>query len=60
MELYIINSKNVSIDVAIVSESNKGDNKEYYVEIHKLEYNEKLEQDYIHLLNLMNLDYKGE
>lgn len=22
--------------------------------------NEKLEQDYIHLLNLMNLDYKGE
>ena len=22
--------------------------------------NKKLEQDYIHLLNLMNLDYKGE
>lgn len=33
------------IDVAIVSETNEGDKKIYYIEIHKLEYNEKLKQE---------------
>lgn len=46
------------IDVAIVSESNKGDKKEYYVEIHKLEYNEKLEQD-IYTITNTYLDESG-
>lgn len=46
------------IDIAIVSESNKGDKKEYYVEIHKLEYNEKLEQD-IYTITNTYLDESG-
>lgn len=46
------------IDVAIVSESNKGNKKEYYVEIHKLEYNEKLEQD-IYTITNTYLDESG-
>lgn len=46
------------IDVAIVSESNKGDKKEYYIEIHKLEYNKKLEQD-IYTITNTYLDESG-
>ena len=46
------------IDVAIVSESNKGDKKEYYVEIHKLEYNKKLEQD-TYIITNTYLDESG-
>lgn len=33
------------IDLAIVSETNKGDKKEYYIEIHELKYNTELEHD---------------
>lgn len=46
------------IDVAIVSENNKGDKKEYYVETHKLEYNEKLKQD-IYIITNAYLDESG-
>lgn len=46
------------IDVAIVSENNKGDKKEYYIEIHKLKYNEKLKQD-IYMITNTYLDESG-
>lgn len=46
------------IDVAFVSESNKGDKKEYYVETHELKYNEKLKQD-IYIMTNTYLDEKG-
>lgn len=39
------------IDVAIVSETNKGDKKEYYIEIHKLTYNKKIEQEEYEITN---------
>lgn len=39
------------IDVAIVSENIVGDKKEYYIEVHKLEYNEKLEQEFYIITN---------
>lgn len=46
------------IDVAFVSESNKGDKKEYYVETHELKYNEKLKQD-IYIMTNTYLDEHG-
>lgn len=46
------------IDVAFVSESNKGDKKEYYVETHELKYNEKLKQD-IYIMTNTYLDENG-
>ena len=46
------------IDVAFVSESNKGDKKEYYVETHELKYNETLKQD-IYIMTNTYLDEKG-
>lgn len=39
------------IDVAIVSEDIKNDKKEYYIEIHKLEYKEKLKQEVYTITN---------
>lgn len=39
------------IDVAIVSEANEGDKKIYYIEIHKLEYKEKLKQEIYTITN---------
>lgn len=47
------------IDVAIVSEDNKGDKKEYYIETHVLEYNEQLQQDTYVITNTY-LNEKGE
>lgn len=46
------------IDVAFVSENNKGDKKEYYVETHELKYNETLKQD-IYIMTNTYLDEKG-
>lgn len=46
------------IDVAIVSESNKGDEKEYYVETHKLEYKEGIKQEVYTITNTY-LDKNG-
>ena len=46
------------IDVAFVSESNKGDKKEYYIETHELKYNEKLKQD-IYIMTNTYLDENG-
>lgn len=46
------------IDVAFVSENNKGDKKEYYVETHELKYNEKLKQD-IYIMTNTYLDENG-
>ncbi len=46
------------IDVAFVSESNKGDKKEYYVETHELKYNEKLKQE-IYIMTNTYLDENG-
>lgn len=46
------------IDVAFVSESNKGGKKEYYVETHELKYNEKLKQD-IYIMTNTYLDENG-
>lgn len=46
------------IDVAFVSESNKGDKKEYYIETHKLKYDEALKQD-IYIMTNIYLDSNG-
>lgn len=46
------------IDVAIVSENNIKDKKEYYVEIHKLEYNKKLEKE-VYTISNTYLDENG-
>lgn len=46
------------IDVAIVSETNKGDKKEYYIEVHKLQYNSKLQQEEYEITNTY-LDERG-
>lgn len=46
------------IDVAIVSENNIKDKKEYYIELHKLEYNKKLEKE-IYVISNTYLDEKG-
>ena len=46
------------IDVAIVSEDNVGDKKQYYVEIHKLDYNYKLKQEIYNISNIY-LDEDG-
>nr|DAF27009.1 MAG TPA: portal protein [Caudoviricetes sp.] len=46
------------IDVAIVSENNVKDKKEYYIEIHKLNYNTKLEKDVYTITNTY-LDENG-
>lgn len=46
------------IDVAFVSESNKGDKKEYYVETHELKYKETLKQD-IYIMTNTYLDENG-
>ncbi len=47
------------IDVAIVSENNKGKDKEYYIETHKLKYSAKEEQEIYEISNTY-LDYKGK
>lgn len=47
------------IDVAIVSENNKGDKKEYYIETHKLVYNKKLKRDIYNITNTY-LDENGK
>lgn len=46
------------IDVAIVSESNVGDKREYYTEIHKLIYDEKLKKE-IYIITNTYLDENG-
>lgn len=46
------------IDVAIVSEDTVKDKKEYYIEIHKLEYNEKLQKE-IYVISNTYLDESG-
>lgn len=46
------------IDVAIVSENNVEDKKEYYIEIHKLKYNSKLEKE-IYTISNTYLDENG-
>lgn len=47
------------IDVAIVSENNIKEEKEYYIEIHKLEYSQKLEKE-VYTISNTYLDEKGE
>ncbi len=47
------------IDVAIVSENNIEDKKEYYIELHKLIYNEKLMKEIYEISNTY-LDENGE
>lgn len=46
------------IDVAIVSENTVKDEKEYYIEIHELKYNEKLEKE-IYIISNIYLDKNG-
>lgn len=46
------------VDVAIVSEDNIEDKKQYYVEIHKLVYNNKLKKEIYHIANIY-LDENG-
>lgn len=46
------------IDVAIVSENNIKDKKEYYIEIHKLDYNRELEKEIYNISNIY-LDENG-
>ena len=46
------------IDVAIVSENTVKDEKEYYIEIHELKYNEKLEKE-IYIISNTYLDKNG-
>lgn len=47
------------IDVAIVSENHREDQKEYYIEIHKLQYNSKLEKEVYEISNTY-LDKNGK
>jgi len=47
------------VDVAIVSEDNIENKKQYYVEIHKLSYNNKLEKDIYYIENVY-LDENGK
>jgi len=47
------------IDVAIVSENNIKEEKEYYIEIHKLEYSQKLEKE-VYTISNTYLDENGE
>lgn len=46
------------IDIAIVSENNIGDKKEYYIELHKLQYKENLQKDIYTIFNTY-LDENG-
>ncbi len=46
------------IDIAIVSENNVKDKKEYYIEIYKLEYKEKLQKD-VYIITNTYLDENG-
>lgn len=46
------------IDVAIVSENTIKDKKEYYIELHKLKYNKKLQKD-IYVISNTYLDENG-
>ena len=46
------------IDIAIVSENNVKGKKEYYIEIHKLEYKEKLEKE-VYVISNTYLDENG-
>lgn len=46
------------IDIAIVSENNVEDKKEYYIEIHRLEYSKKLEKEVYRISNTY-LDKNG-
>lgn len=46
------------IDIAIVSENNVKDKKEYYIEIHKLEYKEKLQKE-VYVITNTYLDENG-
>lgn len=46
------------IDIAIVSENNIDNKKEYYIEIHKLEYKEKLQKE-VYTISNIYLDEKG-
>lgn len=46
------------IDVAIISESNTGNKKEYYIEIHKLEYSEELKQE-VYVISNTYIDENG-
>lgn len=46
------------IDIAIVSENNIDSKKEYYIEIHKLEYKEKLQKE-VYTISNIYLDEKG-
>ncbi len=46
------------IDIAFVSENNVEDKKEYYIEIHKLQYNKKLEKETYTISNIY-LDENG-
>ncbi len=46
------------IDVAIVSENSKDNKKEYYIEIHKLRYNSKLEKE-VYTISNTYLDENG-
>lgn len=47
------------IDVAIVSENTKANEKEFYIEIYKLEYKEELEKD-VYVISNTYLDEQGE
>lgn len=47
------------IDVAIVSENHREEQKEYYIEIHKLQYNSKLEKEVYEISNTY-LDKNGK
>ena len=47
------------IDVAIVSQNNQKNKKEYYIEIHKLQYQEKLQKDVYSITNTY-LNENGE
>lgn len=46
------------IDIAIISENNVKDKKEYYIEIHKLEYKEKLQKE-VYIITNTYLDENG-
>jgi len=46
------------IDIAIVSENTIDSKKEYYIEIHRLEYNEKLKKD-VYIITNTYIDEKG-
>lgn len=48
------------VDIAIVSESNRGDKKEFYIEIHRLEYKEKLKKEIYVISNTFLDEYGNE